>query len=94
MKKCIDCGKRATSGDNFELYDGCCEKCYRRRVKNIRKAMWSPIFVPVSQYERGWVCPKCGAVMSPEQRYCLNCSPIVEKTIITCGTDGSQDFNF
>ena len=94
MKKCIDCGKRAKSGDNFELYNGCCMECYRRRVENIRKAMRNPIFLPASQYESGWVCPKCGSVMSPRQQYCLNCSPIVEKTIITWGTEGSQNFDF
>lgn len=24
---------------------------------------------------KGWVCPKCGAVMAPHQSYCLFCQP-------------------
>lgn len=24
---------------------------------------------------QGWVCPKCGGVMSPNQYYCINCQP-------------------
>lgn len=26
-------------------------------------------------YQQGWVCPKCGGVMSPYQYYCINCQP-------------------
>ena len=26
-------------------------------------------------YQQGWVCPKCGGVMSPNQYYCINCQP-------------------
>ena len=29
--------------------------------------------LPPQQY--GWVCPKCGAVMSPSQNTCPYCSP-------------------
>ena len=24
---------------------------------------------------QGWVCPKCGGVMAPNQYYCINCQP-------------------
>lgn len=24
-------------------------------------------------YQQGWVCPKCGGVMSPNQPYCIFC---------------------
>lgn len=26
-------------------------------------------------YNQGWVCPKCGGVMAPNQYYCINCQP-------------------
>ena len=32
-------------------------------------------------YQQGWVCPKCGAVMSPTTNECPHCSP---KGTFTC----------
>lgn len=34
-------------------------------------------------FEKGWVCPKCGAVMSPTTSCCVNCTGLYEVSIAT-----------
>ena len=37
---------------------------------------------------QGWICPKCGRVMSPDTPFCLFCSNEV-KTTVTTNTGGA-----
>lgn len=50
---------------------------------NYEPAWWGiyPPYHPT--YNEGWVCPKCGAVMSPNATCCINCTPAKPYTI-TC----------
>ena len=27
-------------------------------------------------YDKGWICPKCGSVMGPNQKYCVKCTQL------------------
>ena len=49
----------------------------------------TPIAQPYTlSYPTGWVCPKCGAVMSPTQNTCIYCTPAWTPTV-TYETGGS-----
>ena len=34
-------------------------------------------------FQYGWICPKCGAVMAPNQTICTFCAPAFNVTITT-----------
>ena len=76
--RCSNCGKEYDSGDNAEMHDGLCLGCYNSKIVNdeLSKYIKYKSFEQqpnVQFYQQGWVCPKCGSVMSPTQPYCLFC---------------------
>ena len=38
-------------------------------------------FPKMKNYQYGWICPKCGAVMSPDQKICPYCAPAFDVKI-------------
>lgn len=48
-------------------------------------------------FDKGWECPKCGAVMSPTTSVCVNCRGITEVSVNTngsCFDIGNKPFPF
>ena len=59
---------------------------YEYEFPNYEPAWWG-IYPPYHpKYQTGWVCPKCGAVMSPTTTYCVNCTQ-ANYTITSTTTD-------
>lgn len=73
--RCIHC-------DREMEYDGegtyTCDKCGFSVNDLVYRPNYAGGFIKWQEvepkvYEQGWVCPKCGSVMSPKQPYCLFC---------------------
>lgn len=91
--KCPKCGEEMylianggsdTSG-NFEM-KYVCPKCAYEIKNTLNDLVYrEPLFQSnhsVTNY--GWICPKCGAVLSPSTQECPYCTPYK----VTCGTIG------
>ena len=95
-KKCPHCGSQDTEVDtNCVLttypcqYSYHCKKCNEYFTSS--DLLWvandhihhepylSQSYTP--SYPTGWVCPKCGAVMSPTQNTCIYCTPAWTPTV-------------
>lgn len=103
-KKCPHCGSQNTEVDtNCVLTTSPCQYSYHCKECNKYFASsdlcWvdenslyanPPLLpeIPQPSYPTGWVCPKCGAVMSPTQNTCIYCSPAWTPTV-TYGSGGS-----
>ena len=84
--KCYNCNREL-------IYDGYgnyhCDKCgatLNDCVLRNKDYGFGIIQQEQSQFwQQGWVCPKCGAVMSPDQLYCIFCKPVDTRIDVTTG---------
>ena len=93
--KCPKCGKEmysTVSGGsdsvrgNYTETKHICPKCHYEVSDNFNDLVYrAPFFKPdnsVTVTNYGWICPKCGAVLSPSIQECPYCTPHK----VTCGT--------
>lgn len=94
--KCPKCGQEMysiqsggsdTARGNYIETKYVCPKCHNEVVSGKFNDLVyrAPLFQPnyaVTNY--GWICPKCGAVLSPSTQECPYCTPHK----LTCGTIG------
>ena len=94
--KCPHCGSQDTEVDMNCILTSCpcqysyhCKKCDKYFTSS--DLMWmendhryyDPYLTQpyTPSYPTGWMCPKCGAVMSPTQSTCIYCTPTLTPTV-------------
>ena len=88
--KCPKCGEEMYSlvseGSSYVENKHICPKCHYEVIDNFNDLVYrAPFFKPdnsVTVTNYGWICPKCGAVLSPSIQECPYCTPHK----VTCGT--------
>lgn len=84
MYSTISGGSDSVRG-NYTETKHICPKCHYEVSDNFNDLVYrAPFFKPdysVTNY--GWICPKCGAVLSPSTQECPYCTPYK----VTCGPD-------
>ena len=45
-------------------------KIHTEAIEQLYKAI---VNIEKNMKNTGWICPKCGAVMSPFEKHCINC---------------------
>ena len=84
--KCMSCGKemKNTLGGNYSCDCGFAinDLVYRPKTEGS--------IAPSTFGSHGWICPKCGAVMSPYQSSCVNCRGSTGYIAVTTNTTGDN----
>ena len=86
MYSTISGGSDSVRG-NYTETKHICPKCHYEVIDNFNDLVYrAPFFQPdhsVTVTNYGWICPKCGAVLSPSTQECPYCTPYK----VTCGPD-------
>lgn len=81
------CGGSDSVRGNYTETKHICPKCHYEVSDNFNDLVYrAPFFKPdnsVTVTNYGWICPKCGAVLSPSIQECPYCTPYK----VTCGPD-------
>lgn len=80
--KCVLCAGELLTGDVNDI----CRKC-SEKIAALPPVIMHNIQHPKETYYMGWICPKCGAVHSPNTPECWYCSADYK---VTC--KGSTDY--
>lgn len=74
IKNCPRCGGPMRSLTSGDVCDSCGNEIYTTNFTSIDKTILEPNKADSASGLYGWICPKCGAVMSPFERSCINCT--------------------
>ena len=89
MYSTISGGSNSVRG-NYTETKHICPKCHYEITDNFNDLVYrAPFFQPdhsVTVTNYGWICPKCGAVLSPSIQECPYCTPYK----VTCGTNNGS----
>lgn len=73
-RNCPRCGGHMRSLTSGDVCDSCGNEIYPDNFTYTDKTILEPNKTNGTTSLYGWVCPKCGAVMSPFERCCVNCT--------------------
>lgn len=74
VKNCPRCGSAMRSMTNGDICSSCGNEIYTTNHTYMDKTIFEATEKNNSSGLYGWICPKCGAVMSPFERCCVNCT--------------------
>lgn len=72
--KCIRCGNEMTDTDGIRLFCPSCEATFNEQPTMVHNFQHGGLMA-------GWMCPKCGRILSPWTTFCPFCAP--ETTYVT-----------